>query len=72
VPGVVAVDRGPDDLVEGKCLPRVESAGEADVVGVVALGDFDEAAWGVGEQLEGGAGEIEGRVVVHSWSSLHS
>jgi hypothetical protein len=66
VPGVVAVVRGPDDLVEGERFATVEPAGEADVVVVVAFGDFDEAAGGVGEQVGGGAGEIEAAVVVEA------
>jgi hypothetical protein len=34
---------GTDDLVEGKMAAAVVPAGETDVVGVIPVGDFDEA-----------------------------
>ena len=43
-PGVVAVVVGPGYLIEGKLPPAVVPASEADVVGIVAIGDFDEVA----------------------------
>jgi hypothetical protein len=68
-PGVEAVVVGPDDLVEEESPSAVVPAGEAEVVGVVAVGDFYEVASGAGEQRFAGFAEVEALVAVEARSS---
>jgi|SRR5450631_2181636 hypothetical protein len=50
----------------GNCPSAVIPFGEADVVGVVAVGDFHEKARGAGDQSVGGGIEVEATVVVEA------
>jgi hypothetical protein len=65
-PGVEAVVVRPNDLAERVLPAAVVPAGEADVVGVVELGDFDEVAGSAGEQGIRRSGKVEAVVVVET------
>jgi hypothetical protein len=57
---------GPDDLAESKLPAAVVPACEADVVGVVAVGDFDEVAECPGQQGLRGLREVGAAALVEA------
>jgi hypothetical protein len=66
VPRIHPVIVGPYDLVQRELPTAVVPAGEADVVGIILIGDFDEVTGDAGEQCVGGDVEVEAAVVVEA------